>query len=146
MINQAMPQMREFAHRLLACEAASGKASETKAQAVFRVCEKLRQPLCTLAGVEGFRSLLARALTLAKAEVPSLAAVEINADGSLAGWDSVEAQQHLHEPEVCAECLLAQLLGLLITFIGQPLTVRLVVDIWPETLCGDIGSEMEERS
>ncbi len=107
MMNQPMPQMREYAHRLLACEAASGKASESKAHAVFRVCEKLRQPLCTLAGVEGFRSLLARALTLAKAEVPSLAAVEINADGSLAGWDSVEAQQHLNEPGVCAEILLA---------------------------------------
>jgi hypothetical protein len=145
MINKAMPQMREFARRLLACEA-SDKVSETKVQAVFRVCEKMRQPLCTLAGVEGFRSLLARALTLAKAEVPSLAAVQVNADGTLAGWDSVEAQQHLNEPGVCAEILLAQLLGLLITFVGQPLTLRLVMGIWPEALCGDIGSEMEERS
>jgi hypothetical protein len=41
------------------------------------------RPLSTLAGVEGFRSLLARALTLAKAQVPSLAAVQVKADGTL---------------------------------------------------------------
>jgi hypothetical protein len=144
-INQATPQTRKFARLLLACEAASGKASETKAQAVFRVCEKLRRPFSTLAGVEGFRSLLARALALAIAEAPSLAAVQVKADGTL-GWESVESRPHLNESEACAEILLAQVLGLLITFIGEPLTLHFVMDIWPEEPCGDIGSEMEKIS
>ena len=136
--------MREFARHLLACEAASGQASEKKGQVVFCVCEKLRPPLRTLAGVEGFRSLLARALTLAKAEVPSLATVQVSSDGSLTGWDSVEAQQHLDEAGAGAELLLAQLLGLLITFIGEPLTLRLLQGIWPEAPCGASLSEMEK--
>jgi len=82
---------------LLDCEAASDNAPGNKTQAGFRVCEKLSQPLCTLTGVEGCRSLLARALSLAKAEVPSLAAVKVKADGSLGGWDSVGAQQDLNK-------------------------------------------------
>ena len=120
------------------------ESSEKKVQAVYSVCDKLRRPLITLAGVEGFRSLLSRALSLAKAQVPSLAAVQVNADGSLTGWDSVESQQHLNEAGVCAEILLTQLLELLITFIGQALTLRLVMDTWP--LCDEFGTEMEKIS
>ncbi len=145
-MNQAIPQTRELARCLLDCEAASDNAPGNKTQAVFRVCEKLRQPLCILAGIEGFRSLLARALALAKAQVPSLAAVQVNADGSLEGWDSIEAQQHLNKAGACAEILVAQLLGLLIAFIGRPLTLHFVTDIWPEGLCSDIGSEKEKIS
>lgn len=145
-MNQATPQALAFAQRLLACEIGSGRPTGTRVEAVFSICEKMRPPLCTLAGVEGFRSLLARALALAKAEVPSLAAVQVKVDGSLTGWDSVEAQQSLNENAKCADILVAQLLGLLITFIGQPLTLRIVKDIWPEALCGDLGSEVEEKS
>lgn len=144
-MNEATPQTREFAQRLLACEATSDTPAGTKALVVFRVCEKLRQPLSTLAGVEGYRSLLARALALAKAEVPSLAAVQVNADGSLAQWDSVEPHQHLNHSGKCAEVLLAQLLGLLITFIGQPLTLRLVQDIWPQARFGDNPSDTGKK-
>jgi hypothetical protein len=60
--------------------------SEAKMLVAFRVCEKLRRPLTTLAGAIGFQSLILRALTLAKREAPSLSAVEVTADGSLTGW------------------------------------------------------------
>jgi hypothetical protein len=53
----------------------------------FRVCEKLRRPLTTLAGAIGFQSLMLRALTLAKRGAPSLSAVEVTADGSLQDGD-----------------------------------------------------------
>ena len=76
------PQTRDLAKRLLAYENAKGKTSEPTEFAAFRVCEALRQPLCALAGVAGFRSLLSRALTLARAEAPSLSVVQVAADGS----------------------------------------------------------------
>ena len=79
------PQTRDLALRLLAYEGVAGNASEPTEFAAFRVCERLRQPLITLAGVAGFRSLLSRALTLARAEAPSLSAVQLTADGSLKG-------------------------------------------------------------
>ena len=86
------PQTRDLAQRLLAYQNAAGKTSEPTEFAAFGVCERLRQPLITLAGVAGFRSLLSRALTLARAEAPSLSAVQVAADGSLQGLDDLEPQ------------------------------------------------------
>jgi len=58
-----------------------------------RVIEELRLRLVRLAGVDGFRSLLSRALTLAKADVPSLKMVQISADGSVEGFDGIEGSR-----------------------------------------------------
>ena len=91
------------------------------------VAEKLRRPLVTLTGIAGFRSLLARALTLAKAQAPALNIVQIEPDGSLAGFGNDEAQI-----EEAGLMLIAQLLGLLVTFIGERLMLTLVRDAWPD--------------
>ena len=79
----SIPESRYLAQRLLTYEAVEGKNSKPAESAAFRVCAKLRRPLITLAGVAGFRSLLSRALTLARAEAPSLSAVQVAADGSV---------------------------------------------------------------
>ncbi len=49
------PQMRDLALQLLAYESTAGNTGEPTEFAAFGVCEKLRQPLITLAGVAGFR-------------------------------------------------------------------------------------------
>jgi len=49
------PQTRDLAKRLLDYQNAAGKSSESTEFAAFGVCEMLRQPLITLAGVAGFR-------------------------------------------------------------------------------------------
>src|ERR1700687_771072 len=85
-----LTETRDLARRLLAHEAVADKTSLSTESTVIRVYEKLRRSLCTLAGVAGFRSLVSRALTLAKAEAPSLSAVQVAADGSLKGLDEVE--------------------------------------------------------
>src|SRR6185437_5546233 len=115
----------------LAYEAVAGESSEPAESAAFRVCAKLRRPLTTLAGVAGFRSLLSRALTLARAEAPSLTAVHVAADGSLKGLDELKAQIDKEQARDEGAILIAQLLGLLFTFIGEGLTLRLVQDVWP---------------
>jgi hypothetical protein len=95
--------------------------------AAFRVCETLRQPLCALTGVAGFRSLLSRALTLARAEAPSLSAVQVAADGSLKGLDELEPQTDIDQAREAGVILIAQLIGLLLFFIGEGMTLRLVI-------------------
>jgi hypothetical protein len=125
------PQTRDLAQRLLAYEGAAGKNSGPTEPAAFRVCEKLRHPLCALAGVAGFRSLLSRALTLARAEAPSLSAVQVAADGSLQGLGPQKDEDEDQAKEGGA-ILIAELLGLLLTFIGKGLMLRLVQDVWPE--------------
>jgi hypothetical protein len=119
-------QTRDLALQLLAHENAAGKTSEPKEFAAFRVCETLRQPLCALAGVAGFRSLLSRALTLARAEAPSLSTVEVAADGSLQGLDGLRSQVDADEAEEAGIILITQLLGLLVRVVGEAVTLQLV--------------------
>jgi len=128
----SLPESRHLAQRLLAYEAVAGENSEPAESAAFRVCAKLRRPLITLAGVDGFRSLRSRALTLARAEAPSLSAVQIAADGSLKGLDELAPQTAKEQARDGGAVLIAQLIGLLLTFIGEGLTLQLVQDVWPE--------------
>jgi two-component sensor histidine kinase len=117
--------MRDFAERLIAYETKGNKSSETKTAAFLLVGEKMRLHLTAFMGNVGFRARLSRALALANAEVPWLHAVHVKADGSFGGLDELGAQV---EPEKIAEggvVLFAQLLGLLVTFIGGSLTLRL---------------------
>jgi hypothetical protein len=132
------PQMREFAERLLADETVTAIPSEAKMLVAFRVCEKLRWSLTTLAGAIGFQSLMLRALTVAKREAPSLRAVEVTAGGSLQDGD---AAPNLNNHDDGGVLLVAHLLGLLFTFIGETLTLRLVHDVWPDASFSTLTAE-----
>ena len=142
----SLPESRYLAQRLLTYEAVAGKNSETTESAAFRVCAKLRRPLITLAGVAGFRSLLSRALTLARAEAPSLSAVQIAADGSLQGLDEMEPQIGKDQAREGGAILIAQLIGLLLTFIGEGLTLSMVQTVWPEAAFDGRVFEKERKA
>jgi hypothetical protein len=120
------PQTRDLAQRLLSHENAAGKTSEPTEFAAFGVCEKLRQPLSTLAGVAGFRSLLSRALTLARAEAPSLSAVQVAADGSLQGLDGLRPLVDADDAGEAGIILVTHLLALLVRVVGEAMTLQLV--------------------
>jgi hypothetical protein len=127
------PQPRDLAQRLLAYENATGKTSEATEFAAFRVCETLRQPLCALVGVAGFRSLLSRALTLAKAEAPNLSAVQVAEDGSFQGLDELRSQVDAVRNREAGIILITQLLGLLVRVVGEAMTLQLVTsEILPD--------------
>ena len=87
------PETQGLARRLLAFQAAHHNSSATGVDGAARVIEELRLRLIKLAGIDGFRALLSRALTLAKAEVPSLNMVQVSADGSLEGVEGIEQSQ-----------------------------------------------------
>src|ERR1700685_2932688 len=125
----SLPESRHLAQRLLAYEAVAGGHSEPAESAAFRVCAKLRRPLATLAGVAGFRSLLSRALALARVEAPSLSAVQVAADGSVKGLDELASQTGKEQARDGGAILVAHLIGLLLTFVGEGLTLRLVQDV-----------------
>lgn len=126
------PAMRDLARRLLAYEAVAGESSVPTESAALRVYENLRLHLCTLAGVAGFQSLASRGLTLAKSEAAELSVVQIAADGRLQGLEHLEPQTEKGRENEAGVVLIAQLLGLLFTFIGGTLTVRLLQDVWPD--------------
>jgi hypothetical protein len=126
-------QTRQLAKRLLDYASVAGKTSEPPDSAAFRVCERLRQPLVTLAGVAGARSLLSRALALAKAEAPGLSAVQVAADGSVTGLDELRLQLNADQAREAGIILITQLLGLLIRVVGEAVTLKLVTsEILPD--------------
>ncbi len=124
--------MPDIALRLVAEERRGGNSSDTAGRAAFRVCEKLRRPLTILVGTAGYQSLISRAVTLARVKAPSLGRLQINPDGSLEIPPAIEVQFETNDPASGGAVLVAQLIELLITFIGEALTLRLVHDIWPK--------------
>jgi len=115
-------------------------------------CGSVRSCRCLskFTGSAGFWSLLSRAVVLAKAEVPSLRTVQIRPDGSLAGFDEIKPDPNAREHDAGAleqgrVALVAHLLGLLATFVGESLTQRLVCDAWPDASIDKTDLKQEEK-
>ena len=123
--------MRDLARQLLAVEAAGPSANGMHAHEAVRVCEKLQLSLTRFAGADGFTSLLRRALALARAEVPAVNTVKLKADGSMEGCEELAVDATTGGPEAVV-AIIAHLLGLLVTFVGEPITLRLVREAWPD--------------
>lgn len=125
------PTSQNLALRLLVHESATAGSSTVSAG--FRVCERLRPILSTLTGTLGYHSLLMRALTLARRESVLLRSVEVNADGSLRSLNGDAGQD--------SDLLVVHFVSLLAAFIGEPLIVRLLQDVWPDLA----GSNSNQR-
>ena len=137
-MSRASPKMRHFAKRLTVYEGKANTASDTTTPPGFQVCEKLRAHLGTFMGTTGFCELLSCALPRAKAEIPWLGAVHVKADGSLEGLEELNAKRKPDELFEGGVVLVAQLLGLLVAFIGETLTLRFVREVWPEVPLDDL--------
>jgi hypothetical protein len=133
MLATPFPAMRVLAHRLLALEAANQTVPDAHLPEAPRVLEKLRLSLIRFAGLDGFNALARRALALARAEVPALQTVSVGPDGRLEGLEGLFADGGDAGVEA-ALAVTTQLLALLITFVGEPLMLRLVHDAWPAVL------------
>lgn len=140
-MNRATPQTLELSRRLIAYEATTTAGGGSPAGAggpgAFRVCDRLRPHLATYMGSVGFRALLARALVLAGAEAPWLRAVQVKADGSLEGADQPGGQVDPQEMAEGGVVLVAQVLALLVAFIGADLTLQMVREVWLQLPVGD---------
>ena len=144
------PAIQNLARQLLAGEPASVESSHGDADQAVRACEKLRAPLTKLIGAAGFASLLSRALALARRQAPALKGLRVGADGLLTGFN--EVQQDSGAAEAAADAgrhwgavLVAELLGLLVTFIGEPLTMSLVREAWSDASIESMTLSSEEN-
>jgi hypothetical protein len=120
-----------MAQALISAELDLGPIPGGQGRAALRVCERLRGPLSILVGAGGFRSLLSRALKLATAKAPWLGGLQIEPDGTITLPAEFAEQLEGSAGGEAATALVAQLLGLLITFIGEALTQRFVQSVYP---------------
>lgn len=122
----------------MAYEALGDKSSGVRTPAACLVGEKLRPQLAALMGNIGFSALQSRALALTEAQFTWMRAVHIKADGGFEGLNAVDAQIGPEEFFEGCVVLFAHLLGLLVTFIGEELTLRLMREVWPELPRNDL--------
>lgn len=119
----------------------NGDAAPGKTPQPSLVSDGLRAALTRFAGADGYASLLCRALALAAADIPALKGVKVGADARLEGLESLGGGKARHEAAVA---ITAHLLDLLVTFIGERLTLRLVREVWPDTALQ--GSHLESEA
>ncbi len=136
--------MRLLAERLIAFDETEDNSADAMAPA-FRACEKLRPHLTTLMGSAGFNALLGRAHVLAKVEVAWLRRVKLNLDGTCEDLEKIFLELEPHHRLEGQVVMLACLLGLLVTFIGEHLTFSLVSQVWPRLPHSDLDFEDREE-
>jgi len=125
------PSLRDLIRRL---RGGSQSPSDAHVHEAAVVIEKLRIILTKFAGAEGFASLLRRALVLASADVPSVQNLKVGPEGRLEGFEKLAADPGAASAgSEAAVAITSHLLGLLGTFIGEPLTLKLVREAWPDT-------------
>jgi len=134
---------RDLARSLIACEADEATASLHAEPATVRVYERLRRQLGAPVGIDGFQAIASRALALAKSESPRLSTVQVTANGGLRGLGEVESEMNAGEDGEAGIILIAQLLGLFLTFLGEATTLRLIEDLRVQV---DVGRESPKTS
>jgi hypothetical protein len=131
---------RDLARSLVASEADTATPALQSEPATVRVYEKLRRQLGAPVGADSFHAIASRALALAKAEAPVLSAVQMAANGGLRGLSEVESQADTDEDSEAGIILIAQLLGLFLTFLGEATTLRLIEDLRLQAYTGTIAA------
>ena len=130
------PRLRQLALNMLTREAGSSADAKTIAAATHRVYGNLARVLAPLIGEVGVTALSARAWHLAQLDYPWLGDTR---DSTPAGEPLAQlrlALERHEDPAVAAEAAaaaVASLLTLLVTFIGEPLTMDLLRRAWPDS-------------
>ena len=137
---------RDLARSLIACEADETTASLHTEPATVRVYERLRRQLGASVGADGFQALASRALALAKSESPRLSAVQLTANGGLRGLGEVASQTDADEDGEAGIILIAQLLGLFLTLLGEATTLRLIEDLRLQVDAGRESATIAENT
>lgn len=138
--------MQELARRLFAREAKRSRAPAALAEAMEKSCRRLHERLDPLIGTGGFRALLARALHLATKDFPWLDAVRVEEHPSceLKGLREAVKGSDAAAVNGALVLVLANIIWLLVTFIGEDITLGLVRDVWPEMETGAAVSASKE--
>lgn len=120
--------------RLMAEEIRARKSSPSKESGAFRLTDMLRPSLVRFTGMAGFRTLLARALAMTAQRIRWMKAVHVSVEGDLNGVDEARVGVPPVEVTEGEVELITQLIGLLVTFIGEELTGHLLHEVWSKAM------------
>jgi hypothetical protein len=145
---QATSQLKSLAQRLLVHEAKNSPSPAKLAEALNLCCQRLQKRLDLLVGAGGFRALLDRALYLAKKDHPWLKGVELQAYPAceLKGLNEAMTGREPTEIRETLTIIFANVIWLLVTFIGEDIVYGLIEEAWPGTKIGATASISKEGS
>ena len=127
---------RRLARRALALHAGPAVDATAVAAAARRAHDDLAQVLAPVIGDVGIAAMSDRALHLAAREYPWLPSSDPR-DADTRFTKVIDALKRQGDPAVAAEgaaAVFQAILGLLGTFIGEPLAARLVRQAWPDAV------------
>lgn len=136
---RGIPADMRVARRILAHEMGDRQGLVGLSEGAEQASRKMAGVLIGLVSAVGSQALFARALYLSRAEFPFLVGVragtspESNLEGLRASLEGVEVERAREG----VASVLASLIGLMITFLGENLTWRLLGRAWPEALLSD---------
>lgn len=145
----ALHSVQGLAHKLLLLERSTIASGLTDIQLSLSVCAKLQIPLTRFAGPVGFSSLLSRALALASVDSQSLQNIYLGPDGVLRFSEASNTMPTLKHADANlneGSLLIAHLLALIKTFIGEHLMITLLCDAWPNVSFDKVELDIEEKS
>jgi hypothetical protein len=125
---------RELALKVMAHHTGPAAGAEAIAAAARRAYDDLARVSAPLIGQGGFEALTDRALHLARQEFPCLVHTP-DPEHAAGSFSQVVVCLERQDPAVATEAaaaVFATLTGLLVTFIGEPLTTRLLRKAWPD--------------
>jgi hypothetical protein len=125
--------LRQLVLKVLAQHAGPAAGAEAVAAAARRAYEDLARVSAPLIGQVGVDALTGRAVHVAQREYPWLVDTRerVEAEGPLAQVIFCLERQNAAVATEAAGAVLATLTGLLVTFIGEPLTTGLLRKAWP---------------
>lgn len=140
----APPGLRKWSRRLLEHQADNPSHPQALLAAAEPVCQGLQEKLITLIGSDGCRVLISRAWVLTRREFPALNPIETNGNCHLQGQDKSLQGLDAEQAAEVQVVMLANLLWLLMIFIGEDLSMHLMYELWPDLPPGELGSSAEE--
>jgi hypothetical protein len=126
--------LRQLALTVLARHTGPAEGAEAVAAAALRAYDDLARVSAPLIGQIGVDALTGRALHLAQRDYPWLADTR-EPEQAEGPFTQVMVCLERQDPAVATEAagaVFATFMGLLITFIGEPLTMRLLRKAWPD--------------
>ena len=139
-------RFRDLSRQLLDHERRQGDAPAELVPAMEGTFRRLHEHLCNLVGEAGFQALLERAAHLTRTEAGWIESITIQPEPALTLRGLAERIESEGAARVMdgLALLLANLIGLLCTFIGESLTLLLIRRIWPEVALEIPGSGSKE--
>ena len=133
-VTTATPSHHALARWLVTAERVNPERPLAAPAAAERVFEKLSKRLAQLVTLVGSDALLARAVHLSRVEFPFLDGAQITRSDDSLTLRLGDSGKGAESGQVAEgfEAVLAILIALLVSFIGEDLTLHLLREVWPE--------------